>query len=240
MTEKKIPISSEDDAEGEAGAPEGEASEGSNGNESVADDADILESLSVGEEAAELRSEDRDADFSLFGKKNEEAEKEIAQLKAENTELKEKYLRALAESENIKKRAVKERSELLKYQGERVFVDLLAVADNFDRAIEATEQYTLSEDGKQLKEGVELIHGLFFKVLEKWEVKGESSVGETFDPQKQEAISQIPSPDHQAGTVMNELERAFYYKDKLIRPGKVVVASEPVAEQGEAEGESEE
>jgi molecular chaperone GrpE len=156
-------------------------------------------------------------------------------------EVQEKYLRALADLENYKKRTLKERSDLLKYQGERVFTDLLEVIDNFDRAIESSGNYELSDDGKQLLEGLQLIHRMFVQVLEKWQVRGESAVGQQFDPQKHDAISQLPSTDFKPGEVMNELEKGYYYKDKLIRPAKVVVATAPVeaAEGGESADEGE-
>lgn len=169
----------------------------------------------------------RDADFSAFdqGELAEDGEGSNGSNTAADTannalkEMEQKYLRALADFENFKKRSLKERSDLLKYQGEKVFIDLLGVVDNFDRALENAQA-----EPAQLREGVELIHRMFDQVLAKWDVKSEAAVGTPFDPNKHEAISQMPSEEHPPGTVVNELEKAFYYKDKLIRPAKVVVS----------------
>lgn len=199
---------------------------------------------------------DRDADFSVFddgggdngggndgggaeeplkesGEKNGQDEvvsegggDRLLKLELEAKELHDRYLRALADCENVKKRAAKERSDILRYQGEQIFIDLLSVLDNFDRALESTSSSELSEESKSIREGMLLIHRLLTQVFEKWQVKGESAVGKSFDPKIHEAIGQVPSKDHEPGTVLNELERAFFYKDKLIRYGKVVVSTE--------------
>lgn len=151
---------------------------------------------------------------------------------AENTEIsieqelretQEKYLRSLADFENHRKRALKERSELLKYQGERIFQDLLDVVDNFDLALNHQDC-----DAEQMRQGMQLIHQLLQSFLNKWEVRGVSSIGQAFDPNSQNAISTAPAVGGvQAGQVIAELKRAFFYKDKLLRPGEVIVAVEP-------------
>lgn len=138
----------------------------------------------------------------------------------EIAELKEKNLRLLAEFDNFKKRSLKERSELLKYQGERVVVDLLEVIDNFERAMTAGEA-----DATQFKAGVELIYKTFLDLLNRWEVRMQSGIGRPFDPAFQSALSAIPVPDMEPGVVVNELKKAVYYKDKLIRVGEVIVVA---------------
>ena len=150
---------------------------------------------------------------------------ELAKVTAERDDFQDKYLRALADAENIRKRAIKERSELIKYQGEQIVVDLLGVIDDFDLAMSSTAN--LAEAGGDLqkfRQGVEMIQKRFLEVLGKWDVRGESAVGKPFDPVRHEAISKISSADAEPGSVVNELKRAFFYKDKLIRPGQVIVA----------------
>ncbi len=235
MGKKKIKIESEETGDKEAGDSAEIAGDSENG-------------IDHKEELAASRS-GRDADFSVFENEDggsgnnsgnnsgdEGSSSQVAELKAELRKSKENYLRALADLDNFKKRTIKERSELLKYQGERVFIDLLEVIDNFDRALENLDsensdtEAMKSEEAKQFLEGITLIHRMFLQVLEKWEVKGKSAVGEPFDPNHHEAISQMPSAEYPAGTVINELEKAYSYKDKLIRPAKVVVsvaAAEP-------------
>ena len=159
----------------------------------------------------------------------EEAKKELA-------EQKQNYLRALADLENFKKRAAKERRDLLKYQGEKIIYDFLEIMDNLDLAL-AQEETSLEE----LKTGLQMIQGLFRDTLEKWGVKGESGLGKPFKPEIQEAISAVPDPEAQPGTVLQELKKVYYYKDRVLRTAQVVVVKEPEKlPEEEPEGEKEE
>ena len=156
----------------------------------------------------------------------------VEALRRERDELRDQVLRRRAEFENYKKRALKDRADLLKYQGERIFVDLLDIVDNFDLAM----QHTGADE--KFRQGVEMIHRMFQDLLGRWEVRGESAIGKPFDPLKSEAISKIPAPaGTAAGTVVNELKRAYFYKDKLLRVGNVVVADAPQPAAGEGASE---
>lgn len=172
-----------------------------------------------------LTAEVRDADFSALeavagGKTGSfAATAEIAALKAEADANKDKYLRALAELENFKKCAVKERSELLKYQGDRLVTDLLDVLDNLELALSHTDA-----DPAKLKAGLELIHKQFVDVLGRWEIRAVPALGTDFDPVKHQAISKVTSAEHKAGSVISEFKKAYFYKDKLLRHAAVVVA----------------
>jgi molecular chaperone GrpE len=151
-----------------------------------------------------------------------EQEAETASLVKDLAEMRDRYVRLMADFENFKKRALKEQSELLKYQGERVIVDLLEVLDNLELALNHS-----SADAEKLKTGLEMIKKMFVERLGKWDVRGESGVGAAFDPQRHSAISRVPSAEAKPGTIVGELKKAYFYKDKLIRPGEVVVAAEP-------------
>jgi len=154
---------------------------------------------------------------------------EIAALKEDATENHEKYLRALADLDNYKKRAIKERSDLIRYQGEQVIVDLLEVVDNFERALASD-----SSEKDQLKTGIEMIYKQLIDLLTKNGVKGESSVGKPFNPETHQALSQIESEGVAPGCVVSELKKTYFYKDKLIRIGQVVVAASEKAKSAEA------
>lgn len=163
----------------------------------------------------------RDVDFS----KSPSAvlEEELQIVRNEAKENYDKYLRALAELENFKKRSAKERSDLIKYQGEKIFVDLLDIVDDFERAM----QFANADIG-HFKSGVELIHKRLLDVLSKWEIRGETGVGKSFDPNIHHAISKVPATaDTAAGTIVGELKKVFFYRDKVLRHGEVVVASDP-------------
>jgi len=145
---------------------------------------------------------------------------EILQAKQELAEVNDRYLRLLADFENFKKRTVKERSELLRYQGEQIFVDMLDVLDNLELALGHS-----GAEYEKLRAGLEMIHKMFVDKLAKWEVKPESGIGQEFKPEKHSAISQVQNPDAKPGTIVGELKKAYHYKDKLIRHGEVVVSS---------------
>lgn len=149
------------------------------------------------------------------------AKTDIERLERELSAANDKYLRALADSENYKKRALKERSDLLKYQGEQLVLDLIRVVDDLDLATQYKDA-----DPEKVKEGLGLIYKSLRDVLSKWDIRSESAVGKDFDPVKHSAISKVPAQDAAPGTVVSELKKAFYYKDKLIRPAEVVVAVE--------------
>lgn len=148
-----------------------------------------------------------------------ESSEMLAKVIAERDDFQDRYLRALADADNIRKRAIKERSEMLKYQGEQIIIDLLTVVDDFELALANS-----GTDLDSFRQGIEMIHKRFIDVLGKWDVRGESAIGKNFDPNRHEALSKIPVPDTESGKVVNELKKAFFYKDKLLRPGQVVVA----------------
>lgn len=158
-----------------------------------------------------------DSDSTAEGTPNAE----VDALKAEVADYKNRYLRLMADFDNYKKRSLKEQSDLLRYQGEKVIVDLLEVLDNLELALSHS-----SAEFDKLKTGLEMVHKLFVERLAKWEVKAEPGIGNAFDPQKHNAISRVPGADAKPGTIVGELKKAYFYKDRLIRFGEVVVATE--------------
>ncbi|MGI6680373.1 MAG: nucleotide exchange factor GrpE [Bdellovibrionota bacterium] len=152
-------------------------------------------------------------------------EAEIGELKKSLEESKEKYLMALADLENYKKRSSKERADLLKYQGEPILVDLLEVLDNLDRALEHTYAKGEASVSEDICSGVKMIHKQFLDVLAKWGVKSENSVGEMFDPTKHNALSRVPAKDAKVNEIISEFKKLYYYKDKILRHAQVVVCS---------------
>jgi len=150
-------------------------------------------------------------------KDQEPTEQEILE---ELAEYKNKYLRALADFENFKKRSIAERSNIRKYEGEAVFRDLINIADNFEFAINAQDVSDLNS----YKQGVEMIYKMLLDLLTKWDVKQESALGQTFDPNIHSALSQQESAEHSSNEIIAEIKKAYVFKDKLLRPAEVVVA----------------
>jgi molecular chaperone GrpE len=159
----------------------------------------------------------RDVNFNLSPEEKLKAEiKVLAQeLKAQQ----DKYLRTMADMDNLRKRHQKERTELIKYQGEPVVADLLGVLDNLELALQHKEAAADS-----LRTGLEMVHKQFVEVFEKWGIKSETALGQLFDPQKHNALNKVPSPEAKSGEVVAELKKTYFYKDKLLRVGDVVVA----------------
>lgn len=137
-------------------------------------------------------------------------------------ELNDKYLRLYSEFDNYRKRTQKERIELIQTGGEDIFKVLLPIIDDFERAQKSMDE---KADYKTLKEGVDLVYN---KLVSSLTAKGleqmPSSVGEKFDSDVQEAITQIPAPsDDMKGKVIDEVEKGYLLKEKVIRYAKVVV-----------------
>lgn len=131
------------------------------------------------------------------------------------------YLYLQAEFDNYRKNALKERSQYIKYAGERLIVELLGVHDNFERALQS---FTNSPDDPFFK-GMELIRAQFKTVLEQAGVSEVPADGIAFDPNVHEALSSEESESVEPGTITKVFRKAYKLHDKLIRPAQVVVAT---------------
>jgi molecular chaperone GrpE len=154
-------------------------------------------------------------------------EKELADAQKEIADLRDRMLRAAAENENFKKRVERDRLASLKYAGETIFREILPVVDNLERAIDqgVVEGADAEKNLVSLLEGVQLTLKSVVATLAKFEVKTIESVGKPFDPKHQEALTMAESDSVPANHVVTEFEKGYYYKDKLLRPAKVVVSS---------------
>jgi molecular chaperone GrpE len=152
---------------------------------------------------------------------------EVEALRAERDELKDRLLRTLAESENVRKRAERDRRESEKYGGTRIVRDLLPVYDNLRRALDSSAEAE-GEADKALTEGVELTLRELLKVLSKHGVEPiVPEVGDQFDPQSHEAMFEAPVPGTKAGEILQVMAEGFLLHDRLVRPAQVGVSSNP-------------
>ncbi len=160
--------------------------------------------------------------------KERDMEKELADALVEAADLRDKMLRAAAENENFKKRIERERSASLKYAGEQIFREMLPVVDNLERAI-AHQGEAVADSAEKtlgaLVEGVGLTLKSLITTLEKFQVKPIESVGEKFDPKHHEALTMEVSDTIPETHVVNQFEKGYYYKDRLLRAAKVTVSS---------------
>ncbi len=154
----------------------------------------------------------------------EEAElSETDKLKSEVAMLNDKYVRLYAEFDNYKRRTTKERVELLQTAGKDVIVSLLSVLDDFERASKAMET---ASDVKPVKEGVELIQNKLTSLLSQKGLKAMETIGQTFDADIHEAITNIPAPTPDLkGKIVDEAEKGYMLNDKVIRYAKVIVGA---------------
>ena len=148
-------------------------------------------------------------------------EPEIETLRQELGEMKDKYIRKVAEFENYKKRSLKERMDLIQTAGKEVITDLLEVMDDLERA---EKQISNSGDVDQIKEGVLLVFNKLKNTMTAKGLKAMETINQDFDPDIHEAITEIPAPTpEQKGKVIDEIQKGYYLNDKIIRYAKVVV-----------------
>jgi molecular chaperone GrpE len=141
----------------------------------------------------------------------------------EAAEMKDKYLRLLAEFENYKRRTSKERADLFKSANQELMVALLPVLDDFERA----RQHTATADDPQaVRDGLEIVYNKLTKTLHQKGLQPMDAVGQPFDAELHEAITQIPAPsDDLRGKVVDAVERGYYLNEKVLRHAKVVLGS---------------
>jgi molecular chaperone GrpE len=146
---------------------------------------------------------------------------DAAELRIELQEQKDKFIRLYAEFDNFKRRNARERVELIQTAGREVISSLLEVLDDCDRA---EKQLQKSENLDQAKEGILLVFNKLRNTLQAKGLKDMKSMGETFNPDFHEAITEIPVADPaMQGRIVDEVEKGYYLNDKIIRFSKVVV-----------------
>jgi molecular chaperone GrpE len=143
----------------------------------------------------------------------------------------DRYLRAMAEFDNARKRAVREREDLIKGANENLIRELLPVLDNLDRALAAAKG---DPSAAAVSAGVELIQRELLRTLEKFGVTTFSSMGAPFDPERHEAIARVPATGRPDMTVVDEIARGYLLGGRVLRPAMVTVAMAAEAAAGDA------
>lgn len=179
-------------------------------------EAEAQETTNVSDKKEQTEEQAGEIDANAEEKKEEDplekANKEIA-------ELKDKYLRTLAEFDNYKKRTLKEKTELILNGGEKTVKAVLPVLDDFERALKDK-----SEDPKAIKDGVSMIFNKFVKTLESLGVKKIDTDDKDFDTDFHEAVAMVPGMgDDKKGKVIDCLQTGYTLNDKVIRHAKVAV-----------------
>lgn len=162
----------------------------------------------------------------------DDQETRIAELEEEVADLKDRLLRAAAETENIRKRSLKDIEEARKFATRQFSGDVLAVADNLARALEyVTDEARTDGDRKGLIEGVEMTLKEFASILERHGIRPVDAMGAPFDPNLHQAMFEVESADVAAGHVMQVMRVGYTIHDRLLRPAMVGVAKAPAEDQ---------
>lgn len=156
-----------------------------------------------------------------------DVEAELAALRAERDELRDRFMRALADAENARKRSDRDRREAEQYGGSKLARDLLPVYDSMKRAVESISPEQ-REANAALIEGVELTMRELLNVFRKHGIEVISPApGDPFDPQVHQAMFEAPVPGTKAGNVLQVMADGFMLHDRLLRPAQVGVSSTP-------------
>lgn len=151
---------------------------------------------------------------------------EVDTLQGQIADLTDRLLRAHAEMDNIRKRGEREREETAKYAISKFARDVVTVADNFERAIQAVPPGAADEDGalKSLVEGVSMTEREFLNVLERNGVRRINPKGEAFNPHRHQAMMEMQNTDVSPGTILEVYQPGYVIEDRVLRPAMVVVA----------------
>lgn len=168
-----------------------------------------------------LKEESEEAVESRDDESNEtEGEDEVSVLKDELEAEQNKYLRLLADYDNFKRRTQKDREISAKFRSQSLLTDLLPVLDNFERALAVEAK---SEDAVSIMKGVEMVQKSLLEAVKREGLEEITAVGEPFDPNFHQAVMQEKDDDAEPGTVLQELQKGYTLKGRVLRPAMVKV-----------------
>jgi len=147
----------------------------------------------------------------------------IDELRAQVDDYKDRYLRAMAEMDNMKKRQPRQHADVLKYGKESVLKDFLLVYDSLEKSILSAQE--LYPDDEPFITGLQMIERLLLETLKKHGVEPIQTRDIAFDPNVHEAMMQVSRPDLEPGMVADEIEKGFMLNDRVLRPAKVTVSA---------------
>jgi molecular chaperone GrpE len=156
-------------------------------------------------------------------------------LRAENADLKDRLLRAMADAENTRRIAAREKQDASQYAVTKFARDVLAVADNFERALASLDPEILAVADAKVKsviEGIEATERQLLQSLERHGVKPIDTDGAKFDPNLHQAIAEVPGNGKPGGTIVDVMQTGYVIGDRLLRPAMVTVAKKESAPEG--------
>ncbi|AAU24250.2 nucleotide exchange factor GrpE [Bacillus sp. GM2] len=171
-------------------------------------------------ETAEAEQTAAEADAPAEETQTEMLEKQLKELQERLEEKENKLLRVQADFENYKRRARLDLEAAEKYRSQRIISDLLPALDNFERALQIDPD---NEQTKSLLQGMEMVHRQILEALKNEGVEQIPSVGEQFDPNMHQAVMQVEDEAYESNAVVEELQKGYKLKDRVIRPSMVKV-----------------
>ncbi len=181
------------------------------------DDKNVQESENI-DQLQDMQDQTTDINTESDG---DDKDLQISKLQEQVEELKDKYLRQVADYDNLRKRTARERLETMQTAGKDVISSLLVVLDDSERA---EKQIQVSEDVEEIRQGVLLVFNKLRATLQARGLKPMEVLGAEFNPDMHEAITQVPTPDeNMKGKVVAEVEKGYLLNEKIIRFAKVVV-----------------
>jgi molecular chaperone GrpE len=203
-----------------------------NENDQTKSDHEEMENVEEAFEAKEP-ADDVDAEDAARSAEGDIDTKTYEELLEENEALKDRLLRAIADSENMRRRAQREKEDAAKYAISAFARDLLEVSDNLERALESVLPEDIAAGGPHLEtlfEGVELTAKGLQAAFDRHKIQLVHPVGERFDPNFHQAVAEIPETQKPHGTVVDVMQTGYLIGDRLLRPAMVTVAKgEPAA-----------
>jgi molecular chaperone GrpE len=200
--------------------PQEEKAEERGGNESQEENAENTQQDNTQEQQEAPKEEQPKAEQE----QNDElavANAKIAELEAKIKEMENRYLRLYADFENFRRRTRQEMEAAEKYRAQSLVSDLLPALDNFERALKIEAD---NEQAKSILQGMEMVYRSVLDALKKEGVEAIEAVGKPFDPHLHQAVMQIEDSNYEPNTVVEEFQKGYKLKDRVIRPAMVKVS----------------
>ncbi|QYR20160.1 nucleotide exchange factor GrpE [Paenibacillus sp. sptzw28] len=190
-------------------------------NEQQTEEQQKHETADASNEQPETEVQPEDAAQIADDASESEEDPRYAELARQAEDYQQRFLRAQADFDNFRRRTMKEKEELGQYASMKLIGQLLPVVDNFGRAIEAAKG---GGDVESFSKGVDMIFRQLEQVLEQEGLKPMEAVGQPFNPEFHQAIMQVESEEHEEGIVIEEVQKGYMLKDKVLRPAMVKVS----------------
>lgn len=174
-----------------------------------------------GSDAVEADAEANEAADAADENSAEGASAEAEEWRRQLEEQQQRLLRLQADYDNFRRRTRQEKEELYKYAASDLLENLLPVIDNFDRALASAQG---GNDYDALLKGIDMIYRQFKQILEQAGLSAMDAVGQPFNPEYHEAVMQVEDEDHEEGIVLEEMQKGYMFKDKVLRPAMVKVS----------------